>query len=298
MKRTLLLFALVLALGAPALAQNNPIVQTVARYYAIGPLVASGSGCIDLSTPALPFNSHKFIYSFPTGAPNAVTLTVTGATNGGTFNSVTTGTTTAGGTISFDGVYTGLCLTATTMTGGGVTVVASYVGSIAGAGAAVTLSNGADTAEGTTTDAKCTTTDATACTLIGLSKAISANTAIIAAAVVPVSSACNILSTASTNSTNCKASAGNRLGGYVINITATLYYLRLYNTATAPTCSSATGFITSIPIPASTTGSGITYIIPNSVAFATGFGYCVTASSTSTANDNAAAGIFGELYYN
>ncbi len=120
----------------------------------------------------------------------------------------------------------------------------------------------------------------------------------IAAAVVPVSSACAITTTASTNSTSCKGSAGNRLGGWIINTTATVYYLRFYNTASAPTCSSATGFIISMPIPAATTGAGITYLIPAGVAFATGYGYCITASSTSTANDNAAAGIFGELFYN
>lgn len=72
-------------------------------------------------------------------------------------------------------------------------------------------------------------------------------------------SECIILSTASTNATNCKGSAGNFYGVQVINTTATLYYLRLYNASGTPTCSSATGFIRTIPVPASTSGSGLTY---------------------------------------
>lgn len=108
---------------------------------------------------------------------------------------------------------------------------------------------------------------------------------------------CGILTTASTNSTSCKGSEARFYGIYVINTTATVYYLRLYNTASAPTCSSATGFIESIPIPASTTGAGFILAMPYPTQYATGLGYCITASSTSTANDNAAAGIFGGVLY-
>ncbi len=123
--------------------------------------------------------------------------------------------------------------------------------------------------------------------------------ATIAGAVVPVSLSCPIVTTASTNSTSCKASAGNRLGGWFVNPTATIAYVRLYNSATAPTCSSATGFISpAIPIPAATTGAGITFVIPNGVAFATGLGYCVTGGPTSTDNTNAVADVRGELFYN
>ncbi len=160
------------------------------------------------------------------------------------------------------------------------------------------IANGADTAQGSTTDAKCLTTDTTACTLIGLAKAISANTEAIAGAVMPLSTGCAITSAASTNSTSCKGSSGNRTGWWVVNTTATLYYLRLYNTAAAPTCSSATGFVISIPIPASTTGAGIAFSVPNTVAFATGLGYCLTGGASSTDNTNAATGVFGELFYN
>lgn len=109
---------------------------------------------------------------------------------------------------------------------------------------------------------------------------------------------CQIVSAASTNSTNCKASAGNWYGFDIINTTATVYYLRLYNTATGPTCSSATGFIRSIPIPSNaTSGGGIVRIADLPVNYGTGISYCLTGGSGSTDNTNAAVGIFGALLY-
>lgn len=114
-------------------------------------------------------------------------------------------------------------------------------------------------------------------------------------------SACNILATASTNSTNCKGSAGNLFGYEIYNTTTTVYYLRLYNASSAPTCTSATGFIRSIPIPpagaAGQVGGAIKAIGTFGVQFGTGIGYCITGGSTSTDNTNAAAGVFGEINY-
>ncbi len=207
--------------------------------------------------------------------------------------------TSASGTATFTvDVASYVRINATTLTGSGKLLV-TYFGYAVGMGnASVASQELAFAAIGTTTDAKCLTTDTSACTLISLEKGVLAAVNTIAAAVVPVSSACAILSTASTNSTSCKGSSGYRVGWWLVNTTATLYYLRIYNTASAPTCSSATGFVQSVPIPASTTGAGIVVQLPNSVAFATGLGYCITASSGSTANDNAAAGVFGELLYN
>lgn len=111
---------------------------------------------------------------------------------------------------------------------------------------------------------------------------------------------CAIVSAASTNSTSCKGSAGNWYGIDIYNTTTTVYYLRLYNTAAAPTCSSATGFIRSIPIPPAPAAGqvgGIVRVLPIAVGYATGIGYCLTAGSSSTDNTNAATGIFGALLY-
>ena len=113
-------------------------------------------------------------------------------------------------------------------------------------------------------------------------------------------SACNILSAASTNSTNCKGSAGNFYGYEIYNTTTTIYYLRLYNASSAPTCSSATGFIRSIPVPPAGASGQAGGAISNQnfpVNFGTGIGYCITGGSSSTDNTNAATGIFGEIRY-
>jgi hypothetical protein len=109
---------------------------------------------------------------------------------------------------------------------------------------------------------------------------------------------CVVLSAATTNATNCKAGAGNFYGYDLINTTTTLYFLRLYNLSSAPTCSSATGFIRSIPIPpagsAGQAGGAIRqFVIP--VNYTTGIGFCLTSGSSSTDNNAAATGVFGSL---
>jgi hypothetical protein len=98
--------------------------------------------------------------------------------------------------------------------------------------------------------------------------------------------------TASTNAANCKASAGNFYGVRAVNTTATFAYLRLYNLATAPTCSSATGFVETIPIPANATGAGIVSMPAFPFNYTTGIAYCVTGGATSTDNTNSPAGVF------
>jgi hypothetical protein len=108
---------------------------------------------------------------------------------------------------------------------------------------------------------------------------------------------CYLQSAASTNATNCKASAGNFYGVRAINTTATLYYLRLYNLSSAPTCSSATGFIESIPIPANTTGAGIVAIEIIPTGYTTGIGFCFTGGGSSTDNTNAATGVYLKILY-
>jgi len=113
-------------------------------------------------------------------------------------------------------------------------------------------------------------------------------------------SACNILSTASTNATSCKGSAGNFYGYEIYNNTTTIYYLRLYNSSSSPTCSSATGFIRTIPIPPASSSGQAGGAISNQVYptnYSTGIGYCITGGSSSTDNTNAAAGVFGEIRY-
>jgi hypothetical protein len=102
---------------------------------------------------------------------------------------------------------------------------------------------------------------------------------------------------ATTNATNVKASAGTVYHISVSNVNATVYYLRMYNLATAPTCSSATGFVETIPIPAATTGGGREIDVTVGQAYGTGIGFCITGGASSTDNTSAATGVFVTVTY-
>lgn len=102
-----------------------------------------------------------------------------------------------------------------------------------------------------------------------------------------------LASAATTNATNIKASVGTLCSLSVINTTATLYYLRLYNAASAPTCSSATNFVLTVPIPASATGAGVVVNTGSfGWAFSTGISFCLTGGGSSTDNTSAATGVY------
>jgi hypothetical protein len=103
-----------------------------------------------------------------------------------------------------------------------------------------------------------------------------------------------LASAASTNSTNVKNAAGTLHMVHVTNTTATIYYLRLYNLSAAPTCSSATGFVRSIPIPA---GQPNGYAVFVGETFGTGIGFCYTGGGSSTDNTSAATGSYISLDY-
>lgn len=106
------------------------------------------------------------------------------------------------------------------------------------------------------------------------------------------------ISTASTNATNVKASAGTVCGGHAVNTTATVAYIRWYNLASAPTCSSATGFVATTPVPANSSGNGLLLDFgPFGAAFATGIGFCITGGGSSTDNTSAVAGVYVNATY-
>ena len=97
--------------------------------------------------------------------------------------------------------------------------------------------------------------------------------------------------TASTNATSVKAGPGAVYGYVLTNKNATIYYLRMYNLAAPPTCSSATGFVAPFMIPANTSGAGMVVQFPLAQGFTTGIAYCITGGDTSTDNTNAATGV-------
>lgn len=104
--------------------------------------------------------------------------------------------------------------------------------------------------------------------------------------------------TASTNSSSIKGSAGTLYALTAINTTGTFGYLKVYDSAAAPTCSSATGIKHVFPVPTSTAGAG--FVIPLAdigEIYSNGIGYCVTGGGTDTDNTNAPAGIFVEASF-
>lgn len=99
---------------------------------------------------------------------------------------------------------------------------------------------------------------------------------------------------ASTNATNIKASPGSLCHITAINTTVTTYYLRLYNLAVAPTCSSATGATHSYPILPS---GGVNIPLPLGELYTAGIGFCVTGGGSDTDNTAAATGVYIEGSY-
>lgn len=107
-------------------------------------------------------------------------------------------------------------------------------------------------------------------------------------------------SAASTNATSVKATPGAVTGYSLTNTTTTIYYLRMYNLATAPTCSSSTGFVETIAVPpASSAGLAGGRERHHTAAqdFTTGIGFCLTGGASSTDNTNAATGVQITILY-
>lgn len=99
------------------------------------------------------------------------------------------------------------------------------------------------------------------------------------------------LSAASTNATNVKNSAGTLCSFTAINTTATVYYLKFYNTSSSPTCNSST-VVSTFPVPASTAGAGVVINLgPYGFAFSTGISFCLTGGIADNDNTSAATGV-------
>jgi hypothetical protein len=100
------------------------------------------------------------------------------------------------------------------------------------------------------------------------------------------------LSAASTNATNVFASKGFIRGGVVGNTNATVYYLKLYDKATAPTCG------TDVPVwtvPLIASANTPIPSVQGGLQFNLGIGFCITAALADTDTGNAATGIVVDL---
>ena len=118
-----------------------------------------------------------------------------------------------------------------------------------------------------------------------------------------VTNACTLgkaLSAASNNATNVKSSAGVLCSLNLFNTTTTVYYLKLYNTSSAPTCASDTVLHT-IPIPPASAAGEIGGVVPNlsvyAGAFSTGISYCLVANFADNDNTSAATGVLINYSY-
>jgi hypothetical protein len=111
--------------------------------------------------------------------------------------------------------------------------------------------------------------------------------------VTAANSTCFLSSAASTNATVCKATPGVVNTIHITNTTSTKYYLRLYNLATTPICSSATGYVETIPA----IEDGVNGRASSVQAFSAGIGFCLTGGGGSTDNTSAATGVYITILY-
>lgn len=94
---------------------------------------------------------------------------------------------------------------------------------------------------------------------------------------------------ASTNSTLVRTGPVRLLAIAVVNSTTTIYYLKLYDKATAPTCNSDPVSWT-LPILVSTVAPTLVPL-PAGLRFFSGLGFCLTGAIADNDNTNAATGV-------
>lgn len=101
---------------------------------------------------------------------------------------------------------------------------------------------------------------------------------------------------ANTNSNVMKNAPATICDLSIVNTSTTLGYLKLYDQATAPTCSSATNLkhVYPIPLGPSNIGAGIGRSLTFGEQYNVGIGYCVTGGGGDTDNTAGPAGIFIE----
>ena len=107
-------------------------------------------------------------------------------------------------------------------------------------------------------------------------------------------------SAASNNATNVKNAAGTLYSVTVTQSTTTAMELKLYNTSSSPTCSSATGLVDIIPIPSNAISPGYHIPYPVGRAFSTGISFCLVAfgaPAAGTDNSNAVTGATVSMTY-
>jgi hypothetical protein len=104
----------------------------------------------------------------------------------------------------------------------------------------------------------------------------------------------HVVSAATTNAANIKASAGRVVGWSFVNTTASLQLVKLHNTAGAPTAGS--GVVMTIAIPPNSVNN--MPVGAGSIGFATGIGRTiVTGSADADATATTAGAVVGDLFF-
>lgn len=107
-------------------------------------------------------------------------------------------------------------------------------------------------------------------------------------------SQCFLIAASGTNSTNCKASVGQVYHISIFNNSATVAYLHMINSASAPTCSSATT-VDEIMVPAN---GGVEKELTYGAPYTLGISFCLTGGIAQNDNTSVAASTYlVTIYY-
>jgi hypothetical protein len=114
-----------------------------------------------------------------------------------------------------------------------------------------------------------------------------------------VSQPFHLISAASTNCTNIKPASGQIVTVFAANTTATIYYLKFYDSALNPPVAGTTTVALTFPIPvgASSTGGGFIVPLPQAANFLNGIGMCITGGIADSDTSNAATGIAIDVFF-
>jgi hypothetical protein len=109
----------------------------------------------------------------------------------------------------------------------------------------------------------------------------------------------HLISAASTNCTNIKPGAGQLVTVFAANTTATIYYLKFYDSALSPPVAGTTTVSLTLPIPVGTssTGGGFILPLPQAAQYLNGIGMCITGGIADSDTSNAATGIAVDVFF-
>jgi hypothetical protein len=108
----------------------------------------------------------------------------------------------------------------------------------------------------------------------------------------PCSLGVHFLSASSTNATSVTARQTALYNVITVNTTASIYYLKLYDKASAPTCGTDTPIATyPVPFGASSSGGGFQMSRGTALGFSLGMGFCLTSGIADADTGVAVTGI-------